>query len=153
MKSSTMSGCENKLKYKIIGHTADIGITAYGKDLPELFINVALGMMKISVEVFKCLSVEGEESKEVISITAVDREHLLVKWLQELLFLFNSKRLVPRKFKINFISEKSLSAGVCAVPFDTKKFEVRHEIKAVTHHNLSIKKVSGQFNVTVIFDI
>ncbi|MGB9598094.1 MAG: archease, partial [Candidatus Poribacteria bacterium] len=40
-------------KYKLIDHTADIGIIAYGKDLSELFANSAYAMFDILTEADK----------------------------------------------------------------------------------------------------
>ena len=34
-------------KFKLIEHTADIGLTAYGKTLAEAFANAAYGMFSI----------------------------------------------------------------------------------------------------------
>ena len=36
--------------YEILEHTADVGIKAYGRTLPELFVNAARGMIALALE-------------------------------------------------------------------------------------------------------
>ena len=136
--------------YEVIGHTADIGVKAYGATLKDLFVNAANGMFDILLSANK-QPMAGD--KRLIVTYAVDKDQLLVKWLQELLFLYDAKRMVPVKFDIVKMTEKRLSAEVMTVPLDAVGFKMKHQIKAVTYHKVAIKKVDGQFTVTVIFDI
>ncbi len=139
-----MSGCE------IIDHTADIGIHVWGKTVQELFINAAEGTMDLVLSYARTL-VRLEKHK--VQIEAVDKEQLLVKWLQEILYLFEIKKEMPINFEISDLSDTSLSAEIGTVPFDPQKCEIKYQIKAVTYHQIAIKKVSGRFEATVIFDI
>lgn len=141
-----MSGC------KVVNHTADIGIRVRAETLEKLFVNAAEGMMNL---VLRCLSAYVPKSRKTIeiSVKAVDAEQLLVKWLQEILYLFETKRLVPVRFKILNLSDTALSAEVGVEPSNPKVHKIRHQIKAVTYHQLAIKKVDGRYGVTVIFDV
>ncbi len=136
---------------RLVDHTADIGIAVSGKTLKQLYLNAARGMVRASLS--SRLAHPRRARSKNIMLKAVDREQLLVKWLQEILFLVNAKRLVPTGFKILSLTERMLKAQVSYVPFDPERHHVRREFKAATYHGLFIKKSGGQFRTTVIFDI
>lgn len=163
--------------YEIIDHTADIGIRIRGKTLQELFINAAEGVVNLIAGVASpstslppqqrrragrtCFRMrrlarpKGRYSKVAtpcpVNLNAVDREQLLVKWLQEILYLFEVKKAIPAGFKILKLSEKTLAAEVVFVPFDPKK--LKYQIKAVTYHKLSVREAPDGWTAEIIFDI
>lgn len=136
--------------FRVIDHTADIGITAFGKDIKELFINAARGMFYIILDLKD--RPEHIERRSVVTC-AVDRDQLLVKWLQELLFLFDAKRLVSLDFDIKKITERTVSAEVTVTGSDRASFVQKHQIKAVTYHKTRVEDAGGYLSATVIFDI
>jgi len=136
-------------RYKFIDHTADIGIIAFGKDLPETFANSAYAMFDILTDVSK---VEGNESFE-LQVSAHNQDELLITWLDELLFRYETERIVCNRFVINSLDEKNLSATIFYEKINYKKHEIKAEIKNVTYHQLEIKKVRSGWSAQVIFDV
>ena len=136
-------------RYKFIDHTADIGIIAFGKDLPETFANAAYAMFDILTDVSK---VNGKDSFE-LQVSAQNQEELLVTWLDELLFRYETERIVCDRFVINNLVDKSLNATVFYEKIDREKHEIITEIKNVTYHQLNIKKVRSGWSAQVIFDL
>ncbi|MDQ1327599.1 MAG: protein archease [Candidatus Poribacteria bacterium] len=136
-------------RYKLIDHTADIGIVAFGKDLPETFANSAYAMFDILTDVSK---VEGNESFE-LQVSAHNQDELLITWLDELLFRYETERIVCNCFVINSLDEKNLTATVFYEKINYKKHEIKTEIKNVTYHQLEIKKVRSGWSAQVIFDV
>jgi SHS2 domain-containing protein len=135
--------------YELIDHTADVGIKAYGKTLPEAFENVAKGMFDIITDSSEIESV-GQYN---IELEAPDLEQLLVDWLSELLFLNSAKNLVFGFFKMDLDEKnKKLTARVFGEKFDLSKHKIGSEIKAVTYHMLEVKK-KKPYHVQVLFDI
>lgn len=138
---SEMSG------FKILEHTADIGIEVEGKTLNELFINSVKGLYFIIV---------GEKPKPVgkkisqrISLDCYDCETLLVEWLNEILF----NAIVKKKYFDEFvlsISKSKLTAQLSGFTFDCC---LKHEVKSATYHGLEIKKTSSGYKAKIIFDI
>ena len=63
--------------FEIVGHTADIGITAYGADIRQAFANAARALFSLITE----LDDVEEILHRDIELTAPDKESLLVKWL------------------------------------------------------------------------
>ena len=138
--------------YRVIEHTADIGIKVEGSSLKELFLNSAKGMVDLVVDC-RIVSNSQYQSFEKISLKADIKEQLLVKWLEELLYLFEVKNNIPISFNIIDIVDTDLRAEVGIVPLDPEIHRIKYQIKAVTYHNLKIEEKKGLFKTRIIFDI
>ncbi len=134
-------------QYKLIEHTADVGIKAYGKNISEAFINAAIGMFDIITDNSKIEAVGQYD----IQLEAPDLEQLLVDWLSELLFLNSAKNLVFGSFNVK-IDKNRLSAQVFGEEYSKSKHKMGVEIKAVTYHMLEVSKKKPHY-VQVLFDI
>jgi SHS2 domain-containing protein len=139
-------------EFEILEHTADIGIAAYGKTKKEVFINAAKGMFFIITE-----EVTGfkENFSYNLKLTTENLEGLLFAWLNELLYISETKLVILHKFKIKDLSNNKISAGVKGTKINQLGCKIKREIKAVTYHRLEIKKdeKSGLWRAQVIFDI
>ena len=95
------------LTYQIIDHTADLGIIVEGTDEKNLFIRAAQAMTD--------LMVKGDISKKTVikdvSLQGEDFPDLMVKWLGEILYLFNGEKLVVHSITIKSISPITLRSG------------------------------------------
>jgi SHS2 domain-containing protein/predicted heme/steroid binding protein len=136
------------LEYEEIEHTADAGIRAYGETIEELFENCAYGMYSIMVEKYDVLR-EGERS---FALESISLEGLLVKWLSELLFYFETESLIFSDFNLK-VSGKKLSAKASFCHYDEGTHGYATLIKAVTYHMLEIRKEKGFYAVEIIFDV
>lgn len=143
--------------YKLIEHTADIGIEVVGKSLQEIFIGAAKGVVDLIAEGRRVEAPVRRGAKDKVArhilLKANIKEQLLVKWLEELLYLFETRRLVPVKFKVRSLSDKKIDAEIISIPFDFEIHRPRYQIKAVTYHDLSIEEEKGRFKTRIIFDI
>jgi SHS2 domain-containing protein len=134
--------------YEVIDHTADIGIIARGRDLNELFNSAARGMLHL-------LTDEGTGRQDVrreINLEAGDTETLLVEWLNELLYLLDTERLLLFEFDV-FIEGGKLSAKCRGMAIDRRTYTLKREIKAATYHDLRIIKDGSHYSAKIIFDI
>lgn len=121
-------------------------IRSYGKDLPELFRNSALGMMDfIFGEQLK--TCETDQADEV-EIESEDAEALLVDWLSELNYLVNTNYRAYIDYEFEQFSERRIRAKVKSC-----KALAEEDIKAVTFHNLKIEKIDDLWQVTIVYDI
>jgi len=139
-------------EFEIIGHTADIGLIAYGKNKEEVFINVAKGMFEIIAGGTKNLK---ENFYDKIKLEADDLESLLFAWLNELLYIGETRLVILNKFQIKQLSDFQIKAEVGGMKINPPSVKIKKEIKAVTYHRLEIKKdeKSGLWSAQVIFDI
>ncbi|RMF69228.1 MAG: archease [Calditrichaeota bacterium] len=140
---------ERRHRYKQIEHTADAGIQVFGATLGELFENAAFGLFDIIGDLER---VEAGLERAV-SVTATDLEALLVAWLSELNFLFQTEREIYNEFRVTRIDQAELSAVVGGEKLDLSRHEIYTEVKAVTYHQLYVKQTAAGWEAQVIFDL
>lgn len=140
-------------EFEMLEHTADIGIIAYGKNKREIFVNAAKGMFKIIVGNNSGLANENISYK--ITLKAESLEDLLVAWLNELIYISETKLAILNKFNIKELSNNNIKAEVEGIKINRSGLKIEKEIKAVTYHCLEIKKIteSGLLSARIIFDI
>lgn len=136
--------------YRVIDHKADIKIKVKGKKLNELFSEAMSGLLYIAIK-RKKREIKGFEKKK-LSIEGFDMEDLLVRFLNELIYLISAKK-IPLKIEKMKLSEKNLEAEILIAPFKEEWFEVKTELKAATYHNLKIEKMKDGFLTRVVFDV
>jgi len=136
--------------YEIIDHTADVGIRVEADSLEELFSEAACATFDLMVEKKR----DYVPAIDVpISIEAPSVDQLMVRWLSELLFVFDSRRLVLSKFYIDEIDERHLEGMAMGMKYDSTRHHQRMEIKAVTYHKLKVERTGDGWVAEVIFDI
>ena len=126
-------------RFEVTDHTADIGVTAWGKDLADLMANAACGMLSLIVEP---QTVNSTLTRK-IELEEPDEVTLLVGWLNTLLYELDVNRLLFREFDIVMSGETRLSAVCRGEKFDPDKHRLIREVKAATYHNLDITMVKG----------
>jgi SHS2 domain-containing protein len=136
--------------FELIDHTADIGIRAYGVDLSQAFANAARGLFSLITDLDKI----NENLYREVEITAPDRETLLVGWLNELIFLFDTELILFKRFNISTLSEKTLKSRCYGEKIDKSRHELKRGIKSATYHMLNIEmENSYAYRVEVLLDI
>ena len=137
------------LDYQVIDHTADLGIIVKGPDVKSLFIHAARAMTD--------LMVKGDISKETVIkdvlVEGEDFPDLMVRWLGEILYLFDGENLIVNSIKIKSISPTKLKSTLTLTSFGTEHHQVIREIKAVTYHQISVDKTKDGWQAKIIFDI
>jgi len=136
-------------EFEFIDHTADIGIVAYGTDMKHVFANAARGLFSIIIE----LDSVAIKKKLDIQVTAPDREALLINWLNELIYLFETKEMLFNRFDINYLTDTRLRATGYGEKINLAKHELKTQVKAATYHMLKIEKNEGGWKAQVIFDV
>ena len=134
-------------RFRLIEHTADMGLVAYGKSLAEAFANAAYGLFSLIVDSSK---VKEKESRKV-TVQAQDTESLLFNWINELIYIFEVERLLFKSFNITKFTGQSLEATCWGEKYDPSRHQLKTGVKSATYHML---KVDGEKNrVQVIFDV
>ena len=136
--------------YEFFGTTADKGILARGRDLPELFVNAARGLVAMMVE--DPAAIRPAE-RRAVELTAGSPEGLLVAWLSELLYLYEVEAFLPAGCKITQLSETALSAEVSGEGFDPARHRAAGHVKAITYHGLEITRDGPGWRAPIIVDV
>ena len=138
-----------KKSFEITDHTADIGITAYGTDIKELFANAALALFSLITEP---KSIEKRSHLD-LEISSEDRDGLLVEWLNELIYIFDVKHILLSRFDIKSLTDRSLKVTCYGENFDPTRHKVKIGIKAATYHTLRLYRNDDGYRAQIILDI
>jgi SHS2 domain-containing protein len=131
--------------YELIEHTADSGIRVDASDLASLFREAGTAI----VDITGAQSTDGPIFLDV-QAQGIDRVDLLVRWLQELLYLIMVKDLRIHSIEVKSLTDTGLQARLRGAYQDTR---LKGEIKAVTYHGLDIVDTGSSFTATIIFDL
>jgi SHS2 domain-containing protein len=134
--------------FEIIDHTADVGIAAYGADMSQAFANAARALFSLITE----LDDVAEVLHRDVELTAPDQESLLVEWLNELIYLFDTENIIFKRFDITQLNHTQLKARSYGEKVDKSKHKLKTGVKAATYHMLKVDKGDG-CQVQVLFDI
>jgi SHS2 domain-containing protein len=136
-------------RFEILDHTADIGIIVYGEDLKALFENAGEAFFHLITDMKRV----RRSVRRRIEIGKESLERLMVDWLSELLYLHDVEYLLFREFKIESVGEDGLRAVVRGEPFQEGVHVIKTEVKAVTYHQIEVRKENGRWRAQIIFDL
>lgn len=138
------------MKYEFINHTADLAIKFFGKTIDELFVNSALSLSEIIFNATQS-EIRNTIGKIHLNFSAKDLAVLYIDFLREILFQINTNFRYFYNIEINKFSNKEMSINCYYHTLDIDK--ISQEIKAVTYHNVEIKKEKDEYSALVTFDI
>ncbi|MEX0704896.1 MAG: archease [Planctomycetales bacterium] len=135
--------------HETFDHTADVGLRIKAPSLDELFAEAGRGFLSLLVD--NPEGVRPERSFE-LEIPGERRDDLLFDWLSELLYRFESERLLPCEFDVQ-VTDTGLKATIRGEPMDASRHRMAYEVKAITYHRLRVEKSNGGWVAEVIVDI
>jgi len=137
--------------FKFLPHVADVYIQASGKTLEQAFADCALGLEQTMVEI-KDIKPEIEKKFEIES---EDEKSLLFDFLSQFLVFHDVENLIFSEVKVESIKKNEkfkLKAVAKGEVFDSKKHRQNTLVKAITYHEMEIKK-DKEFIIKVLIDI
>lgn len=139
--------------YKFVDHTADIAFDVDADKLNELFIASAHAWRESISDDCNL----NENNEKLIKLDEDSLEVLLVSFLSELNYLFQSESWAMNSIhSIQIIKEKNnwhLRARILGSNFNRNQMQLKAEIKAITYHQMEIKEQHGKFSTRIVFDI
>ena len=152
------------MKYKALPDkaTADIAYEIYGKNLNELFKNSALALFDTMCNLRKV----KPKIKKTIELKNNNVQDLLFDFMEELIFLKDSKYMLFSKFKVKIKTNnktKQIHEGcnpyneleaVCyGEKINQKKHELKVDVKAITYHMFKLEKIKDKYKALIVLDI
>ncbi len=128
-----------------LDHTADIAVRVCADSLEDLFLTSVDAMFSL---VAKPKDADPTVS-EFLELDAMDREALLIDWLNELLYIHERDGVVITDIVFEYLTDTELQVRVRGVP--VKAYYAN--IKAATFHNLSIEAGEDGFRTVIVFDV
>ena len=120
-----------KKGFKVLEHTADEYIMAYGASLAEAFESAALAMFEVMINTKQ---IKPKVSKKV-NIKGNDLQSLMFNWLNELLVYVDGDNLAFSEFNVKVDDKKNKLEAECkGEKINPKKHEIRTDVKACTYH-------------------
>ncbi|MGE0610039.1 MAG: archease [Pirellulales bacterium] len=137
------------MTYETFDHTADLGLRVRADDLPTLLAEAARGLFSIIVGGLASI----QPLKEIqIRVAGTAADYLLFDWLSELLYTFESQRLLLCEFDVS-VDGAGLSATCRGEPLDIGRHAPEHEVKAITYHQLTVEQRPDGWFAELIVDI
>jgi len=115
----------------------------------EAFRQAALGLISIVVDP----SSVGLSVQKTSSVEGTDAENLLVRWLSEILYLYDGEDYLVGGIEILKMSPTGLSANLRGEFVDEQRHRLKMDVKAVTYHQLSVSQGPEGAVVRVFLDI
>jgi SHS2 domain-containing protein len=138
-------------KFRIIATTADVGLEVKGEDEANFFKNALRGLHMLLFETpEEHLPAADEPAHFPIGITGDSIENVLVKFLEEILFITYHHQVNVVELNIKKLSNRELFGQVIGIK---SPHPALVEVKSVTYHNLKIVRRPGKVSAKVIFDI
>jgi SHS2 domain-containing protein len=135
--------------YRLLEHTADMGIEARAESCPKVLEEMASGLMMI-------LFGDSPVSASIVTKIHLREENsveLMVAWLNEILYWCEQNNFVSAATRIDALEEGELWATLSGEPFDQKRHHVERQVKAITYYQACLEETSGAWYAKVYVDL
>jgi SHS2 domain-containing protein len=136
-------------QYEFVDHTGDIGVRVFGQTLPELFQQAAEALTFIITDP---QTIRIKETRKIFLEAKTDEE-LLITWLNELVYLFDTEGLLFKAFEVLSVHEHHLEALAQGEIHVEGRHPIKTAVKAATYHQLKILHHQRVWTTQVIFDL
>jgi len=135
--------------YELFEHTADLGLRVRSGGLNELFRDAARGLFAIIAEELP----EGGATRPYrFRVEGRRYDHLLLDWLNELLYTFDTEHVLLDQFDVR-IDDAGLEATARGRALEEVESFLQREVKAITYHHLTVEQRDDGWFAEVIVDI
>jgi SHS2 domain-containing protein len=138
---------------RMFDHTADVGFELEAPTLEVLFEEALRALL---MTIFERPPEKGE-SEHSVKLAAPDLETLLVRWINELVFLVQRDGFVPihsgARIEVSRGEDFSLEASLTGAPLDLEGNGWPGEIKSATFHGLDVRQDGEDWRARVILDV
>ncbi len=141
--------------FEFLDHTADAAVRIRASTGAELFRDAARALLAIVLEPASVARVAALEAVP-IQLEAEDGEALLVDFLNELIFLFDTRRFLAAEVEVTRLTlapPARIEAVLRGETYDPARHAARTEIKAATFHGMKIERSPEGFTADVVFDL
>jgi len=136
-------------RFELVDHTGDLGVRVFGESLPQLFEQAAHALTMILTDPE---TIRIRETRK-LELEAKTDEELLITWLNELVYLFDTKNLLFKTYDVLSVQDHRLEALVRGEIYVGDRHPIKTTVKAATYHQLKIEKHQGLWTAQVIFDL
>lgn len=138
-------------KYRFLRHTADAKFQALGQTLEEAFANAALATSSLMWDWRKV----EKKVEYPVQAEGRDLEQLLVNFLEEILYLLNTKGFLLKSAEDMRIHKRDKGYALTARFLGdnySDRYNLLGDVKAITYNEMSITK-NNHYTIQVVVDI
>jgi SHS2 domain-containing protein len=125
-------------KFRYLAHTADAKFQAFGATLEEAFANAALAVASLMWDPARVSTTRREE----VRVEGNDLEQLLMAFLEEILYLLDTRRFLLHRaagVRISRGREGYELEAVFEGDAGSGRYEIFGDVKAVTYNEMKIE--------------
>lgn len=140
------------MPYAFFDHTGDIGVSLSGRTLDQLFGHAA----EAFTDTITALDLVEPRRPEEVTVDAPELDLLLVDFLSELLYRFDTRAWLTRHAAVELREQDggwTLQGTLTGERLDPARHAVKVLIKAVTYHALHVRQRDDTWTADVVFDI
>jgi SHS2 domain-containing protein len=146
---------QRAMSFEYLDHTADVAVRLHGRDL-EALLGAGTRALRHIIAGEESPSMDGVRERTRLCLESEDPESLLVDYLNELVFLFDARRLLPCDIEVVALARgppHRLEADLVFERFDPARHTVKTEVKAATFHGIAVREEPEGLVVDVVFDL
>lgn len=136
-------------RFRLAATTADTGLLAWGASPEELFENAALGLGALMADPRGVRALE----RRAVEARGFDAGALLVAWLNEWVYLFDTEAFLLREARVTAIEKGLVRGEGRGERYDPSRHRLRDAVKAVTYHRLEIREAGGRLRARLVVDL
>ncbi len=136
-------------KYKVIRRSFELSVKLSSDSLPQLLTDAGFALFDLVVDLS---SVETQESV-TLEVEGLDNNDLMVNWMRELLYEYQTSGYVFKEFYIREVGAFSVRAEARGEKFDPDRHEEREAIGAVDERLSHVGKMGSQWTAQVGFEL
>ena len=133
--------------FRFLEHTADALAECTGGSFEDLLKAAGQALYAVALERIPT----GNDVVHDVALEADGREELLVRWLQELIYLLDVERFVATDCVFQVATRDTLQATLRGTTWEPD--DRRTEVKAATYHGLAVRESAEGFTAQVLFDL
>jgi len=134
------------------GATSDLAFVAHAPTLDDLFAAASEALLAASVENPDAVA---SSEQQTLALEEPDLELLLLRFLNELVFLRDARGLLlrARHVRVSAGSPAHLEASLEGEPLDPGRHVLAADVKAATAHGLRVEREGEGFRASVTVDV
>ncbi len=136
-------------EFELLEHPSDIGVRARGTTREETLVAVSKGLVSILVDPANLRPAE----ERFFKATGSDETTLIINWLNEILFFFDTERMVFVEFLIDSWTEDEIIGHARGERLDIQRHEFRTAVKAATYHQFESRQTLDGWEIQVFVDV
>ncbi len=139
-------------RYRILPHTADGEFEAFGTTLAEAFANAGLALASLMWD----WEAVCPRSTLPVRVEGCDREQLLVRFLDEIVYLFETRDFLLHAVEQPRITEEPgrlLFTATFSGDARSPQYPVHGQVKAATYNDMRIDQAEGRFRLRAVVDM